>query len=961
MRRPDVVFFIGVLVILTITGMGLRALYAGTISPDFDEFFTILGARSILQHGVPITPAGTLYTRGLLYSYLDAISLLLFGVSVIAARLPSVLLGGATILLVGLVGKRMFTARAATAGGAAAAFLAFCPETIIWDGRARMYSLLQFLALLAVFLLYEGAVRDDRGRIRALFAFIFILALLTHLEAVVLLFALAVALLVIRGWRWFLRWDVLLTFGACAGGAIVAYLLERAFLVDAYARSAGVSPFVTFMYDWIARLDRYRLFFTSPALIGCSILVVLSLMLWVVDRVRRLRLQGGRTMQQPQPPEDRTRAFLFIALGVTLLVLVLFASLAVERYIVFLLPLFFLLAAEALGRVWGWIAGWRIPRPGRAIALGLAVLLPAAWLLTVIGSYVSLAPPGGLALRLAEPPQYAAAFEFVRDNWQAGDRILTVAPAISMMYLDRCDGYAIQREYEAYTLTRNGERRDVWVGSPVVDTTAGLIESLRHAQRPGEGGRVWFVADDGRLTGRYQPGYRRVILDNLALVHHPPGVSVYLYDGARPLVGEALEDLTTPVARYGHAGDVILYADPGTAEAFRARYAGPDLVERDLATATPAEVQTAVADLTHAGGRAWLVTHDAGGSARLAGIAQLLEQTAAFPVLYIGGGQVRLYSWPATPQTGPTHSLDVILGDQVRLRGYDLSPLPGPAGDVLHLTLYWQAVQPPADDYVVFVHLNNAVYHLWGSHDSSPARPTSQWAVGETVVDRHGVLVLPGTPPGHYVLEVGMYHPVGGARLDVTASTAAGGSTQIGSSAIVLPPVEVASPTHPANALALPTYPMAVTLGGDREGVRLLGYDLNHRWLKAGQTVQVTLYWQALHDMERDYTVFVHLTDAEGRRAGQKDSDPADGFFPTSRWRAGDVVRDQYTIPISLDTAPSIYQLLVGMYDRTTMQRLMVTPPSPGDAIDLGLVRVLPPPREGEPAFISLAGDELDK
>ena len=113
--------FVGALAALAIGGMILRAGYAVTISPDFDEFFTILGARSILQHGVPLTPAGTYYTRGLLFSYVDALSLGLLGLDVTVARLPSVILGGATIMLIGLVGRRMFTARA---GLLAAAFLA---------------------------------------------------------------------------------------------------------------------------------------------------------------------------------------------------------------------------------------------------------------------------------------------------------------------------------------------------------------------------------------------------------------------------------------------------------------------------------------------------------------------------------------------------------------------------------------------------------------------------------------------------------------------------------------------------------------------------------------------------------------------------------------------------------------------------------------------------------------------
>jgi hypothetical protein len=83
----------------------------------------------------------------------------------------------------------------------------------------------------------------------------------------------------------------------------------------------------------------------------------------------------------------------------------------------------------------------------------------------------------------------------------------------------------------------------------------------------------------------------------------------------------------------------------------------------------------------------------------------------------------------------------------------------------------------PEVDYVVFTHLLGAAHNprtqgpVWGQHDSPPADaglPTSLWAVGEAITDRHLLEVDPGAPPGEYRLEVGMYTPADGRRLAVT-------------------------------------------------------------------------------------------------------------------------------------------------------------------------------------------------
>jgi hypothetical protein len=89
--------------------------------------------------------------------------------------------------------------------------------------------------------------------------------------------------------------------------------------------------------------------------------------------------------------------------------------------------------------------------------------------------------------------------------------------------------------------------------------------------------------------------------------------------------------------------------------------------------------------------------------------------------------------------------------------------------------------------------------------------------------------------------------------------------------------------------------------------------------------LEVTVYWQAgpaYGQAEsaplRDYSVAVHLVASDPPRSGEDVLAQADrahpvyGFYPTSRWRAGEVVRDQYTISLPEGANPQAVR--IGMY-----------------------------------------------
>jgi hypothetical protein len=82
---------------------------------------------------------------------------------------------------------------------------------------------------------------------------------------------------------------------------------------------------------------------------------------------------------------------------------------------------------------------------------------------------------------------------------------------------------------------------------------------------------------------------------------------------------------------------------------------------------------------------------------------------------------------------------------------------------------------------------------------------------------------------------------------------------------------------------------------------------------EAGESLTVTLYWQADTPPARDYQVFVHLLDARGEIVAQRDTTPVDGRYPTSQWRTGVPIADTHTLDLAgLPTGD--YRLTVGLY-----------------------------------------------
>jgi 4-amino-4-deoxy-L-arabinose transferase-like glycosyltransferase len=104
------------------------------------------------------------------------------------------------------------------------------------------------------------------------------------------------------------------------------------------------------------------------------------------------------------------------------------------------------------------------------------------------------------------------------------------------------------------------------------------------------------------------------------------------------------------------------------------------------------------------------------------------------------------------------------------------------------------------------------------------------------------------------------------------------------------------------------------------KGLTLVGHRLT---VVSPQELRLSLLWRAEAEIEADYTIFVHLT-RDDAILDQDDSFPAGGYYPTSLWRAGDIVDDEHSLALPEPYDPAKHKLIVGVYQLETLDRLHV-------------------------------------
>jgi len=267
-------------------------------------------------------------------------------------------------------------------------------------------------------------------------------------------------------------------------------------------------------------------------------------------------------------------------------------------------------------------------------------------------------------------------------------------------------------------------------------------------------------------------------------------------------------------------------------------------------------------------------------------------------------GLVRYESPPGQAEAAQ-YQQEATLGGQVQFLGYDLPRGTVRSGDQLDVVLYWRALRPLTNNYQSFVHMTYPSSISWGQSDAlNPGGlPTECWPVDRYVWDVHRVQVRPGTPPGEYRLEVGLYTLADGRRLGVTGPD---GSVQ-GETVVLDVPVRV---------LPARRQPDLEDLGLDGvvgavfdAQVALVGYVTPTPVVGVPGYFHLTLYWRSERRHPDDLVVTVAVLDSDREPVAMASGWPAVGRYPMALWSRGEIVRDAYAFWLGDDVEPGLYQV----------------------------------------------------
>ena len=276
-----------------------------------------------------------------------------------------------------------------------------------------------------------------------------------------------------------------------------------------------------------------------------------------------------------------------------------------------------------------------------------------------------------------------------------------------------------------------------------------------------------------------------------------------------------------------------------------------------------------------------------------------------------------------TPASSNFEGAAEIVGYQVT----NSTPKPGEQVDVM---VYWKPLAQTASPLQVFVHFVDDEGIIAAQRDTYPGlgnAVTTTWLAGEVFVDAYRVYIPETADAPHpLTIRVGLWSGAEGRPL-ITGNS---------------------------DALELGTIQLQGTRGQSALGneidfnfdntMQLVGYSVDKRVLKPGDTLQLQTYWQIDSRLDTLYWASAHIVGNDGQIWGLADS----LILPfTSEWKSDEVNGE--TRPISLDqnTPPGQYILEFGILEatKTSQYRLPIIDVDGqglGDQIELARIKVEP-------------------
>ncbi|TAK36663.1 MAG: hypothetical protein EPO21_01995 [Chloroflexota bacterium] len=396
------------------------------------------------------------------------------------------------------------------------------------------------------------------------------------------------------------------------------------------------------------------------------------------------------------------------------------------------------------------------------------------------------------------------------------------------------------------------------------------------------------------------------------------GNTYFVEDFAR----DDLRSVAAYIRQHEQAGDTVVVLGGHLAPAFQYYYRGPlalsPVPDKRLPTLTRPLGNEVIDDLnaiTRGKQRLWLVLwQDQLVDPRGIVLEQLMRNCQRLEVGQLFHGlNLLLFSLdgctPLKIATQMDHALAANFGDQMSLEGFSVDPPVVQSGQPLRVTLFWHGTKQMEEDYTVFIHLLNPRNHIYGQIDKHPINdyfPTSHWRSGESMEDAYTFQVLPGTPPGQYELEIGVYRTPSMERLPVLDEAAKPVADRV-----VLTQVQVTPAQSPPTDPVIP-HPLDLALTDE---LTLKGYGIEPTTLPPGGYLHYTLLWQKAGTSSENRRLRLRLLNERGQTIAEQLDDPTDGVYPTGQWQPNQIVRHVGAIQVPAE-ARGTFQVELSVTDK---------------------------------------------
>ena len=430
-----------IMIVLLLSAVVLRLNGLGEHSLWIDEAGTYVLVESFMAEGVPQYPSGEESYRSMPFILVTSLSVYLLGSTEFALRLPSLVFGSLTILLVFLWSKKLFGVKAACV---ASGVISISSWHIAKSQDARMYVLFSLLYFATFYYLYNY---KNTGRIYYMLITVFlaILSLLTHVTGYVLVFILPVYILLVGPNS--SRMILSMAFST----SIMIFITEYFYfdIIDVLGRFQMSQEYIFGHLDWLLR--------NEPILSILGFLGILAAYL-----------------------EDRGLFYLyFIAVIPPLLVYSFFVDLKASRYVFFILPFLSVMIGCLYHSAIKRFSFSRIQSYFLVLCIGLGLIITSYPLDPDLGSH-------------APQPDYKPIYNYIGDHKADEDIVVVGRPLPANYYLGNPDFVLLEESLDEELVT---EDKEFYSGSPVIEDSEGFSEVVNQS------GSGWVVTTESVQRG----------------------------------------------------------------------------------------------------------------------------------------------------------------------------------------------------------------------------------------------------------------------------------------------------------------------------------------------------------------------------------------------------------------------------------------------------------------------------